>query len=330
MKKITLPFLVFVFTVFCISCSSPEDDPEDIPLLVDIATPTDDLILFSVNSSGRVFLMGDTTGFLNDLGQIEKENSASILQTQTMIGQDDTIYAIEYLYNPSPTNNLLVYEISTNTTQIVPLTLPTTITGNDVGIIALALNGDTNLTAIVTENVLVTGATKHLVNINLQDYTITELGITFTEDMITSMIHAGTNIYISTWNQGFLQADTATNAVTKIPAINGSRLAQINATELGFMQTSNGFNSARPAIIDVAVGNVTPNSQTESYGLITIFGGTVYANQQYLNLVATEDLYFGVLKTDMTTGESTLTPIITSNVDRNMVIVNTRPATNSN
>ncbi|MEM6718199.1 MAG: hypothetical protein AAF611_02690 [Bacteroidota bacterium] len=326
MKKNSFSLLLLVLSIFCVSCNSSDDTPQNAPPLeVDVPGPVDDLLLIAATNLGEVYNIGNNVAFAGNMGQIDKENSASILPMQTLIGKDDTIYAIEYLYNPTPTNNLLVYEVSTNTTQIVPLTLPSTIMGDERGIIALAWNDDSNMTAILSENVLINGATKHLVNINLQDYSITELGITFTEDTITSMLNVGTNIYVSTWNQGFLTIDTTTNSVTNTNTINGSRLAQISTTELALMQNSTtSVNGARPATINLSNSTVTPNDTTEEYGLINIFGGTILEDQTYLNLVSTSDVFLGVLKTDVTTGESELTAITsTGSVDRNVVIVTT-------
>jgi len=206
------------------------------------------------------------------------------------------------------------------------LTIPTTIPGDERGIIALAWNDANSFIGILSENVLVNGATKHLVEINLQDYSVTELGITFTEDTITSMLKVGTHIYVATWFQGFLDIDTTTNSVTNINSINGSRLAQISATELGFLQASTtSTNVGVPSVITLPDLSVTPSTDVELYSLVNIFGGTVFANQTYLNLVATNSIYLGILKTDFDSGESTLTTVNSMSADRNVVILTTRP-----
>ncbi len=291
--------------------------------LNDINEIVDDYKLLAVSNLGEVFEIGNNTGDIENIGQINRENNSSILSTNNLISSSDKIYSIEYLYNPTPTNNLLIYDRYEGTGQIIPLTIPSTINGNERGIIALGWN-DNNLIGVLAENVLISNSTKHLININLQDNSITELGITFNEDAVTSMIKINSKLYISTWGEGFLEIDLTNKSVNNINSIIGSRLAQINESELAIMQYVPGFNSgAKPARIDLSNQTVSNNSDNEIYGLVTLFGNSIFKNQIYLNLVNTSNLYFGILKTNFETNKSSIIEINSTSVDRNLIILNT-------
>ena len=291
--------------------------------LNDINEIVDDYKLLAVSNLGEVFEIGNNTGDIENIGQINRENNSSILSTNNLISSSDKIYSIEYLYNPTPTNNLLIYDRYEGTGQIIPLTIPSTINGNERGIIALGWN-DNNLIGVLAENVLISNSTKHLININLQDNSITKLGITFNEDAVTSMVKINSKLYISTWGEGFLEIDLTNKSVNNINSIIGSRLAQINESELAIMQYVPGFiNGAKPARIDLSNQTVSNNSDNEIYGLVTLFGNSIFKNQIYLNLVNTSNLYFGILKTNFETNKSSIIEINSTSVDRNLIILNT-------
>lgn len=291
--------------------------------LNDINEIVDDYKLLAVSNLGEVFEIGNNTGDIENIGQINRENNSSILSTNNLISSSDKIYSIEYLYNPTPTNNLLIYDRYEGTGQIIPLTIPSTINGDEREIIALGWN-DNNLIGVLAENVLISNSTKHLININLQDNSITKLGITFNEDAVTSMVKINSKLYISTWGEGFLEIDLTNKSVNNINSIIGSRLAQINESELAIMQYVPGFNSgAKPARIDLSNQTVSNNSDNEIYGLVTLFGNSIFKNQIYLNLVNTSNLYFGILKTNFETNKSSIIEINSTSVDRNLIILNT-------
>lgn len=290
--------------------------------LNDINEIVDNYKLLAVSNLGEVFEIGNNTGDLEKIGQIEKENSNSILSSNNLISSNNKIYCIEYIYNPSPTNNLLIFDRQSNTTQRVPLTLPSNIVGDERGIIALTWNNN-NLIGVLGENVIIDNFTKHIININIEDYATTDLGITFNEeDKITSMKKINSKLYLSTWGEGFLEIDLANKSINNINSINGSRLAQINESELAIMQSVPGFiNGAKPAKINLSTQTVSNNSNDEIYGLVTVFGNSIYENQIYLNLVSTSDLYLGILKTDFQTNENSIVEINSTNVDRNLIIL---------
>ena len=208
MKSNYLFLLILILTLSCEESDTETTDEPDNEII-------DDYNLLAVSNLGEVFEIGNNTGILEKIGQIERENNNSILSTNNLIASNNKIYCIEYIYNPSPTNNLLIFDRQNNTTERVPLTLPSNITGDERGIIALAWNNN-NLIGVLGENVIIDNFTKHIININLEDYIITDLGITFNEeDKITSMEKIDSKLYLSTWGDGFLEIDLTNKSVNK-------------------------------------------------------------------------------------------------------------------
>jgi hypothetical protein len=293
--------------------------------LNDINEIVDDYKLLAVSDLGEVFEIGNNTGNIENIGQINRENNSSILSTNNLISSSGKIYSIEYVYNPSPTNNLLIFDRQNGTSQIIPLNIPSTINGDERRIIALTWD-DNNLIGVLAENVLISNSTKHLININLQDNSITELGITFNENTVTSMIKINSKLYISTWGEGFLEVDLVNNSVNNINSINGSRIAMINNSELAVMQSVSGsINGAKPGVIDLTTQTLSDNSNGETYGLVTVFGNTIYENGIYLNLVSSSslNLYLGILKSNFGTNENSIVEINSTSVNRNLIILDT-------
>ena len=321
MKIIKLNYLLLMLTFFTLSCGGSDNETINEPDNEII----DDYKLLVTSDLGEIFEIGNNTGNIESVGQINKENSSSILPSSTLISSESKIYSIEYIYNPSPTNNLLVFDKQNGTTQVIPLILPSTINGDEKGIIALAWDNN-NLIGILAENVLINNSTKHIININLQDNSITDLGITFNEDKITSMKKINSKLYLSTWGEGFIEADLTNNTVNYLSSINGSRMAQINNSELAIMQTvSSSINGAKPGIINLTNQTISDNSNGESYGLVTVFGNSIYKNQVYLNLVSSNrlNLYLGILKTNFETNENTIVEINSTSVNSNLIILDT-------
>lgn len=320
MKNIKLKHLFLLLTLFALSCEKSDngaDEPNN--------EIVDDYKLLAVSDLGEVFEIGNNTGIIKNIGQIEKENNSTFLITNSLIASKQKIYSVEYVYNPSPTNNLLIYDRQNRTSQIIPLSLPSTIKGDERGIIALAWDNN-NLIGILAENVLANNSTKHVITINLQDHSINELGITFTEDRISAMKKINSKLYISTWGDGFLEIDLANNSVNNLSEINGSRIAQINSSELAIMQSVSGsINGAKPALFNLASKSISDYSNGQTYGLTTVFGNTIYKDKEYLNLVSSSslNLYLGILKTNFETNENSIVKINSTSVNWNLIIVDT-------
>lgn len=290
--------------------------------LNDVHEIVDEFKLLAVSNLGEVFEIGNNTGDIENTGQIVKENSNSILSTVSLIASENKIYSIEYIYNPSPTNNLLIFDRKNGSTQRVPLSIPSTISGDERGIIALDWDNN-NLIGVLAENVLTNNSTKHIININLQNYLITDLGITFYEDKITSMKKINSKIYLSTFGEGFLEVDLDNNTVNNWSSINGSRMAQINNSELAIMQFVS--NGTKPGILNLTNQTISDNSNGEAYGLPTVYGSSIYEDEVYFNLISSYDLnlYLGILKTNFQTNENLIVEINSTSVNRNLMILDT-------
>jgi len=326
MKKYTFAYLVILSSVLIWSCSSDNDSDNEITEEPD-SEITDDYFLLAVSDLGEVFRIGNNTGNIEGAGQLNRENNSSLIVTGTITSSNENIYAVEYLYNPSPTNNLLIFNRQNNTSQIVPLTLPGTISGDERGIVALTWSGD-NLIGVLAENVLNTRSVKHLISIDPQDYSTSELGITFNEDRISSIEKRESVLYIATWGEGFLEVNMENSTVAPLEfnntALNSSRMAIINDTEIAVMQAVEGFiNGARPVSINTANQTISDESNSEVYGLVTVLGSSIYENQIYFNLVSRDNLYLGILKSNFQTNENTIVEVNSTTVNRNLIIVDT-------
>ena len=140
------------------------------------------------------------------------------------------------------------------------------------------------------------------------------------------MIKINSKLYISTWGEGFLEVDLVNNSVNNINSINGSRIAMINNSELAVMQSVSGsINGAKPGVIDLTTQTLSDNSNGETYGLVTVFGNTIYENGIYLNLVSSSslNLYLGILKSNFGTNENSIVEINSTSVNRNLIILDT-------
>lgn len=319
MKIIKLNYLLLILPFFTLSCGESDNEP--------VIEPDNEIIddykLLASSDLGEIFEIGNNTGNIESVGQINKESSNTILNASTLIASESKIYSIEYIYNSSPTNNLLIFDKQNKTTQVIPLILPSNINGDEKGIFALAWDNN-NLIGVLAENVLLNNSTKHLININLQDNSITDLGITFNVDKITSMKKINSKLYIATWGEGFLEVDLTNNTVNYWNSIKGSRMAQINNSELAIMQTTSGsIPGVKPGIINLTNQTISDNSNGEIYGLVTVFGNSIYKKQVYLNLVTSSSLniYLGILKTNFVTNKNTIVKINSTTVNRNLIIL---------
>lgn len=317
----SLNYLFLLLFLFSLSCGDSKNDIIDEPENI-----TDDYKLVAVSDQGEVFEIGNNTGNVNNVGQINKENSNSILATPNFIASNNKIYVIEYTYNPSPTNNLIIFDRQNKTSQIIPLVLPETINGDERAIIGLTMDSTNNLIGILAENILANNSTKHLININLQDHSVSPVGITFTEDSVSSMVKMGSVLYISTWREGFLEVDLTHHTVNNLSTIQGSRLAQINTSELAIMQPVTGsIGGAKPGVLDLTTKSILDGSNGETFGLVTAFGNSIYKNNVYLNLVSSNsrNLYFGILKSNFKTNENSIVKINSNSMNRNVIILDT-------
>ncbi len=319
MKIFKIICLFIVFSVFSISCESSDSPNNEI---------IDDYKLLTVSNSGGIFKIGINTGNLEKIGQIKSETATSILPISTVTFTEEKIYSIEFLYNPAPTNNLLIYDRQTKTTEIVPLVIPANFVGVDKAIRAAVLDGNT-LIAIMAENVLMENGVKHIIRIDLQNYSITDLGITFTEDKLSSMVKMDSKLFISTYGEGFLELDLNTKVVNKLQFNNadlsGGRIAVINNSELAFMQNIPvNVNVGGKKLVKLNLTNKTiydmPNN--EIFG-VTGAWNTIYKDNQYINLIHKSGMYLGILKTNFDTNQNTIVKVKTTSINPNLTIIGT-------
>ena len=322
MHNLKIHYLILLLLSINLSCGDSNDDMTD--------ESNNEIIdaynLVAVNDGGEVFEIGNNTGNINKVGQLNKESDDTLLSTNCLIASNESIYGIEYIYNPNPTNNLLIYNRETETSTIVPLTIPETISGDEKGIVALAWDNG-SLIGVLVENLFQTNSTKHLVSINLDNYLISDLGVTFEQDFITSIKKENSKVYISTWSEGLLEIDLNTNFVNHLSALNSSRMAVMNDSKIAIMESVIGsINGVRPEILDLNTDSVLDNTNDQSFGIWSVPGSTIIKDGIYLNIItsATLNVYLGILKTDLETRENTIVEIDNTNVSVNLIIVGTK------
>jgi hypothetical protein len=323
MKLDLSKILILLFFFAFLSCDTSSTDPNN--------NVTDDFNLLVVDDLGKVYEIGNNSGHIEQTGLINKQIDGTFLNLSSIVSSEDKIYALEYFYNPGPTNNLLIFDKQTGTTNMVVLDIPENLIGDENMIFGLTTYGP-NLIAILSENAFETNGTKHLVLINLESYQLEDLGITFSEDRISSIQYLNDKIYISTGNEGFLELNLNTNSVNNIQfsntIINGSKLAVVDNNRLALMQfdnTNNILNDFKPIELNLTNQTYVEKSNNTTFGYVNPSGTTIYKNNEYINLFSSSELeiYYGILKCNFETDTIEMVTINSNDLNRNMIIVGT-------
>lgn len=246
--------------------------------------------LLSASSDGSVYEIGFNDGKIIKVGQINKEVSESIINTNSIVSSKEKIYAIEHVAKSEIINNLLVYDKKSKKTDRYKLYFSDEYSGGNKGVVALYFNGN-SLIGILDEDISSYDKKKHIISINLDDYTVSDIGVSFNQTKITSLIQIDEKLYISTWGYGFLEVDLK-NKTTDLIKFNdsefyGTKMALINKDELAIMVIGSDSNSGLiPAKINVSTKTLFDKSSGESYDYhINIFGNSIYEDDVYINLV---------------------------------------------
>lgn len=325
MKNIKLKYLLLLFAFTLFSCGKSDDEvveEQEIEI-------TNDYNLIALNNKGGLYYIGNNTGEINQIGQLNLESDGSLLATTSFVALNEKIYAIEFRTDGSgPRNNLLTYDLGNNVSDLIQLKIPNTIPGDDRAIGPMVVDGN-NLIGILFESTTTSNQPKHVVHINLENYEVTDFGVVNLEDSITSMVKIESKLYVSTNNEGTVIVDLTTNVVDEIKInnnpLNASRMAKINNSELAIMQFPQDSGGFKPKVFNLLNQTISDNLIEENYGLVTIYGNTIIKNQVYLNLISATDLnlYFGILKTNFQTNENTIVEINTTDINGNMIILGT-------
>lgn len=316
MKKLSLLLLVFI-SLFTLSCSNSNET----------TTIVDDYKLLSVTSEGKIFEIGNNTGNTINIGQIT--NQSNLIQLSTICNVGSKIYGIESSYVPSP-NILLIYNKSTNTTTTQQLILPASVTATmlDPFITNLKYNGS-ELIAVVSENMPNDTHPNKIISINLLNYQTTDLNINFFQRSVTSTEIINDNLYISTGSEGLIKIDLTQKTATELQAngvrINATRLVNIGNTKLGIMKfgVSHIINGVQPFEYDLTNNTLSDKSSGNNFAVGNISGGTIYKNQEYVNLVFNTMSQFGILKINYINNETKFIALDSNLFGANAIIVDT-------
>ncbi|WP_409416034.1 hypothetical protein [Flavobacterium sp. PS2] len=293
MKKLPL-FLLILVSLFSFSCENNDETPE-------VQKIDDDYKLLSITSEGKIFEIGNNSGKTTTIGQIK--NSSNLIMLSTICNVGSKIYAFEATYIPHP-NILIIYDKLTGTTTTKQITLPVSLTETmlDPFITNLKYNGS-ELVAIVSENQPNRSQPNKIISINIQNYQTTDLGINFFLSSFTTSTELINNkLYVSTVSNGLLEIDLTDKTVKELQAdgtrISATRLAKINDTKLGLMnlKVPKVINGVKPFDFNLSNNLLSDKSSENLFAVGNIIGGTIFYNEEYLNLVFRTDSKFGILK----------------------------------
>jgi hypothetical protein len=330
MKKTSYYTILIIVTLFT-SCQNSDnslsDNGDSLSNSDENNQIKDDYKLLVSTKNGQLYEIGNNTGNTNKVGQINNIISSPFVRTIT--SSKSKIFLIEYISNPNPTNNLLIYNRQTKTTESISLKLPSSIIGDEPSIIDLYWNGN-NLIGVLSTNGLISNSPKYLITINTSDYSITNTGITFNQDSITSLVQVDNKVYISTLEEGFLEIDLITNSVNELmfdgKQLNGWRLAVINKTKLALMQViqgSSSTNSGKPVEINFNNKSIVDKSNNTIYGLADVFGSSIFrlTNNEYINLIYSNDSKLSILRCNFITGQIKLVKINNTDITSSLKIL---------
>lgn len=314
MKKFPLLLLTLV-SLLVMSCESEEST----------SAIVDDFKLLTVTSEGKIFKIGNNTGNTENIGQIANQSNLIMLSTICNVGS--TIYALEASYVPAP-NRLIIYNKTNNTTTTQQIILPASLSSTmlDPFITNIEYNG-TELIAIVSENMPDNSHPNKIITINLQNYQTTDLNIAFYQRSLASTELINDKLYVSTRTEGLLKIDLTLNTVTELQAnatrINATRLVKVSNSKLGLMKFGypEFVNGVKPFEFDLTNNSLIDKSQGAVFAVGNTSGGTVFYNDEYLNLVFNTNSSLGILKMNYNSNVTNFVPLNQSVLGSNTTII---------
>lgn len=323
MKKLPL-LLLTLLSLFALSCSSSDETPEVTPV-PEAPEIVDDFKFLSINSEGKIFEIGNNTGQTTNVGQIANQSNLIMLSSICQVGTK--IYALEASYVPAP-NILTIYDKSNGTTTTHQLILPLAISSAmmDPFITNLEYNGS-ELIAIVSENMPSSTRPSKIISINLQNFQTTDLAINLFQKALTSSELIDNKLYVSTKAEGLIEINLTEKTIVELQAngthINGTRLVKINNTRLALMKfgVPQLVNGVKPFELNLNTNLFSDKSAGNVFAVGNITGGTVFHNNEYLNLVFNEDHKFGILKINYENNERDFVELDQNIIGSNAIIV---------
>lgn len=317
MKKLPL-FLLTLMSLFVLSCGGSDESSEEIPEIID------DYKLLSINSEGGIFEIGNNTGDTHIIGQIT--TVTNLIQLATICNIGTKIYSIEASYVPSP-NILTIYNKLNGTTTTHQLILPPSVESAmfDPFITNLEYNGS-EIIALVSESEPNNSRPNKIISINLENYQTTDLEIDFFQRTLRSTELINDNLYVSTISEGLLKINLTNKTVTELQAdgneVNGTRLAKIGNNRLALMKPIPGVvNGVKPFEFNLDTNTFSDKSMGDYFALGNTTGGTVFHNDQYLNIVFNQESKLGLLKVNYENNATEFIELDYDILDGNAMIV---------
>lgn len=323
MKNVKLMAAVLSATLAMVSCNPTEDtqfEPQPI---------TDNFNLLAADANGTLYEIGNNSAALTEVGQIDHVNS--ILNTASIVNKGNLIYAVQYVYEPDPVNHLLVYNKTTHTTEDVTLTLPENIPGDERGLGFITTDG-TKIYSLLYEQISMNngGSPIHVVTIDLEDYTVSDTGITIAGSFRspTGLLYLNNNLYLTTWSYGSVKIDLATGTTEELlfngNKLNGGKMAAMDNTHLAMIKAKEGYpgggNYVEVDLETMSIDQVLPNdilwTGTNGNGIISndIYYGAAGIDSNGYS-------YWGLFKVDYTNLAATFQPYSEVEEEPNRLVI---------
>ena len=330
-----LPCIFLLFILF--SCSPDSLEKEQEPELK--VQDTYGYIVF--RSDGQLFEIGNKTGNITEIAQIQAFDFSVVLNAVT--SSASKIYIYEHRFDPFR-GIINVYDMSTKKTSAHVIDFPVNTFGEYPGIVSLEWDEtNQNLIALVQENFEDSGAhVSRVARIDPATFEVEPMGIEVNKAHIVSTVLKGNRIFTSSYRTSigsgmhdFFEINLSTGAVTSIP-LAGFDYAPIHLSKdessnkvFGFLPVANTgvAGAAEPALIDVSTGAVTLLMPDEVTAKLHGFGRSFYNKQtkEHVDLIGTAK-YIALFQYNGNTGKITTTKIsVPNDIGTSVIIIGAVP-----
>ena len=133
-----------------------------------------------------------------------------------------------------------------------------------------------------------------IVSIDLENYEVTDLGISFPQKDVFSMELINNDLFLTTKQNGFIKLDLNNSSVTELTdngnRITGTRLTKISDSKLALMKLISGYvNGIKPFEYDLTNNTFSDKSLGINYFVGSVNGKSFFHNGEVLELVTVEN-----------------------------------------
>ncbi|MBU2525406.1 MAG: hypothetical protein KKC03_02250 [Bacteroidetes bacterium] len=310
------------------ACSgSGSDEP------IENEVPLQDVFNFLIISDkGELHAVGNNSAHAKKVGNIEGVSDFILLNNFTL--NNTHIYKSLQEFNEVPEFFMLVYNRASKTTEKHKLHVPTGIEAPSPSLFNLAWS-EQGVYALLVKDIDIQSPFMHLVKVNVDDYTLTDLGIQVPFKEFTSMELLNNSLYLSTWNAGIWQINLSDGEAKELlfngESIGGSRLAAIDNNRLAFMKSHSFIlNAATPVELNLLDQTYIAKGSLDFVGLVDVMGKGYYdiSENEYINIITSNTLNVinGLLKTNFRNNTEVYTELKGfQSSNRNLIVLDKLP-----